>query len=276
MDSEEENLDSKITSKIVREVLLNFLEPYSQSPIGVGETRIELYEREGELESSYKILRKKFSIPMMKAEDDFHPHPEAKDISIFTASSWYNRLSEQQEKELIKAVILELQILELPMSLIENYIERLMYGGKLVVPMAPIYSIYALSLVEDILAENLTTSDKKWISLLFRGAFRVPTLQGRMRKEHQEAWKLFQLVISGKSDRHQLRRLKNMKVKLASLEKRDVEASVRLNSEEEPDDLDSITWEEMEDKDRKTNQSMRKHRERKNALMKRVREKRKK
>lgn len=280
MNSNEQKIEKSWIQDIFKKFIVPLLSSYTDSSRQIGQSRVDVLEKMGRLEESYSSLRQLFNIEVMEYEDDVNIYTNTRDIGVFTASSWYRSLSEKREKEFIKEVILEIQRLELPLMIIEQYIEGVLYGIKIKVPMAPIYLLYCVSLLEDSFPLKLSTEDKRYLKMQFKQDVLKVKPKGAIPKDKKEGWNIFKSVILNKSNKKQIRRFKNMKAKLASLgEKRETLESVgddrdtqRIHKDTYLDLVTRAYDDEDGSRDKQHVQNLKKHKERIEKYIKKTRE----
>jgi hypothetical protein len=184
--------------------------------IGIALPRLAVLYKSGAMHASLSKLRQNLDIDVLDFDEDYFPGPENSDINIWTFSTYLSELTDTKSKYLIESVIRELRRLDLPLTLIENYIGGLLYDWEVRPSLFPATMLGELSILDSKFGNlNLNTQDKKYLTQQFRKIFNIPA-RGRIPKDKLKAWAILEKnILSGKG---KIRKYRRTDLKLAALE----------------------------------------------------------
>jgi hypothetical protein len=199
---------------VLGEPLKEVKEKEFESEINITKSKLAAYYADGIIEESLTLLREKHHIPKLDFEDDFCDMTDAPDQSVYACSTWYGCLTPEQDKELTTDVLLELQHLKLPLTLIEKYTEALLYNFKIKQTLNPATFLFNLVFIVDKFKElHLSTFQKKYLNSEIRRLLKLPK-KGRIPKDKEIYFDWMKTVQTGKN---QSRPFRNNREKLAAI-----------------------------------------------------------
>lgn len=186
----------------------------------IAEDKITLLYATGQMKESLERIRQKHKIAIEDIDGtDLCPCPESDDISIFTASRWYNSLTESEERTLIGDSIRELQDMGLSPILLENYLMAAKYDTPVKTSLMPTSFFPTVYMLNDNFGPlSLTTKDKDFLKLYFKVAVLGIDPLGKIPNDKKAAWETFENFVNKGKNKN--RRIRNLKLKLAVLENR--------------------------------------------------------
>lgn len=167
-----------------------------ETDYSISEDNLAIRYTDGEIEKSLERLRKEHNIETISMDADHTPYPPGEHFNVFNESITYDGLSEQQKANLLRSVVEELQILQLPLVLAENYVMALLYDTKITATATPANFFYVITYMnmQGVESLNLTTQDKEMLSMGFRMFFGINS-RGVIPKEFQKQWQVFKIHI---------------------------------------------------------------------------------